>query len=79
MSRSSPAVFPNVAAGAGTSAGPDNVWKTPFDNIESGAEAVTVTVTGKAGVCENALRVYLICGQKMADNSVDIQYYSATC
>ena len=47
MSRSSPAAFPNVGASAGISAGPDYVWKTPFDNIAS----------GKAGVCESALKV----------------------
>ena len=44
MSRSSPAAFPNVGAGAGIFAGPDYVCKTPFDNIASGI--------GKAGVCE---------------------------
>ena len=48
MSRSSPAAFPNVGAGAGISAGPDYMWKTTFDNIASGAG------TGKAGVCESA-------------------------
>ena len=49
MSRSSPASFPNVGAGAGNPAGPDYVWKTPFDNIASGAG------TGENGVCESAL------------------------
>ena len=52
MSRSSPAAFPNVGAGAGISTGPDYVSKTTFDNIASG----TGTGIGKAGVCESALR-----------------------
>ena len=51
VSRSSPAAFPNVVAGAGISAGPDYAWKTQFDNIASGAGAGT----GEAGVCESAL------------------------
>ena len=56
MSRSSSAAFPNVGAGAGISAEPDYVWKTPFDNIASGAGAGT----GKAGVCESALKLHVV-------------------
>ena len=73
MSRSSPAAFPNVGAGAGISAGPDYVWKTPFDNIASGAGAGT----GKAGVCESALNNWRYC-QDVALTEIAITKFNCT-
>ena len=59
MSRTSPAAFLNVGASAGISAGPEYMWKIPFDNITSG--------TGKAGVCESALRMCEKCWQNVVE------------